>query len=296
MANRYVLSIVLPIHTIPNEMQLKRMKSWVSQLDGNFQLLIIVDEREYEKKVHDWCLSELSQFGGVILRGDFSNPGGTRNLGISNASGSWICFVDYDDVLESRKVLDVVRENGKLCDVIVCQYSKQFDGRDKKTAMPSNTKNLSRLCWEPAFWRVIIRREVLENITFPSLRMGEDQLFLAKVLTKAKTICFSKVNIYHYFIGSSHQLTSDKKNLKDLIEINKLFRQHITKENPKLEIWWLMMYWRQSITLIRRNSLKFNMNFIASNFHLLFSIKGASTLLRLLGAGLFMIPGKLLRK
>lgn len=134
--------------------------------------------------------------------------GEARNRGIAAASGSFIRFVDADDLLppESTELMyrravatgsDVVRGGLALF--------RSDDATDRQPMIESvdrvTTLRDERSLWIP-YWHtsyLIARRLVVENgLTYPTLRRGEDPVFLASVLVHAKRIALVPETVYLY--------------------------------------------------------------------------------------------------
>jgi hypothetical protein len=75
---------------------------------------------------------------------------------------------------------------------------------------------------KPGLWRWIIRRNLLSNITFPELSMGEDQCFIIRFFVKEPRVEFSQEIFYKYRIGVLDSLTSSKNRINDLEKVIKL--------------------------------------------------------------------------
>jgi len=147
-----------------------------------------------------------------FYRGDFGNPGESRNLGETKCSGEWIIYWDCDDIGDVRPFLEALPNSS--ADVLIAQFNS-YDVNSLET-VTTRTDSLIQLAVNPGIWRVAFRRSVIQGTLFPALSMAEDQVFLARCLAKTEKIEFLNEVSYTYFIGNQIQLTSQKVKMNDL--------------------------------------------------------------------------------
>ena len=147
-----------------------------------------------------------------------------RNLGIRNAGGKYVLFVDGDDWVEPNMLetmLARAEETGS--DMVVCSAHvhflapEQVSSRQQKSlrralcAEPDqwnrgrNTEEIwdtasKPACW-PFIWNKLIRRAILveHQLQFPpGLPLGEDGLFLLVLMQYVSRVDFLPQALYHY--------------------------------------------------------------------------------------------------
>lgn len=160
----------------------------------------------------------------------------TRNMGISNASGDYLVFLDSDDYIDNFALLEL--------DKLVCEesfpdivYTGFIEERGasiaKKYGYASESNRLysryeflkseleKRTLYAAACFGIYKRSFIIENnLFFKSGICHEDELWTPQVVNKAKNIYLSDLTYYHY-IRRDNSITKVKdktKNGLDLME------------------------------------------------------------------------------
>ncbi len=163
----------------------------------------------------------------------------TRNTGLKNAIGKYICFCDADDIPESNMyqtlIDDIFQRN---VDLVMCNYYSQRDksvsvypdqligeiGREKIEevlipAMFGGNHQVSAI-WGTV-WRCIFKKEIIENnhLRFDEkLSFAEDFCFVLSYLNSIQTVYFERENLYFYAEVPGSAMLSYHKVKKGLFE------------------------------------------------------------------------------
>ncbi len=209
-------------------------------------------------------LSELTIFSNKgtegtvqIIQSSEGNPGGARNQGLEYATNSWTHFCDSDDMPCQIEIFNLLSnsENENI-DVILGSFATHQENSDFRTDYVFGRNSLInhvRMVKHPGIWRWVIRRDFIGDTRFPSLSMGEDQLFIIKLLAKNPTIKFTKTIIYRHVTGNPNSLVGSKKNIGDLIVVLEQvlqLRLQATKHCPLI----FLMSLRMTISLLKYGS------------------------------------------
>lgn len=145
----------------------------------------------------------------VVLRQKNSGSGVARNLGITIASGEYVCFLDADDFYASDDVLEYLYNTAKRQDVLLCGGSScdYHNGKISTNAMRverrfENDEYISKEDYPgfTGYCSFIFNRNFLicNDIKFPEYKRGQDAPFFMKAIECAGgAFCVSKI-IYVY--------------------------------------------------------------------------------------------------
>ena len=209
-----MISIIVPIYNAEKYLHCC-VDSILAQTFLDFELILINDgSKDASGKICD----EYAQKDARIRVFHKENGGGAsaRNLGIENAIGEWIIFVDSDDFIPFG-ALQYLSENN-FEDLVVGGYRNHYSD---ELIVPTHEKevidiysfkeflsqnlNMSifRTPWCKLFKRDIIDRE---NLRFDdSLVFGEDTVFVTTYLLYCKSIRINNKYCYNYYnIGDDY--------------------------------------------------------------------------------------------
>lgn len=230
-----MFSIIIPMYNSEKFID-RAIQSLLNQTYKNFEIILVNDcstdqtllvcEKYIKSNIK---LLDLDKNLGV------SNA---RNIGLQNAKGKYVLFLDSDDWLD-RNTLYLLYENIKNSDMLV--YGVVYNRNDKQVAQPlptigkfsvtdlfsmdSTLFDVSILHWvtNKVFNLSIIRKN---NLLFDqTLKMGEDLDFCMKYLEKIKFINVLDKYLYYYDRTNNKSLTNS--NIKSLPERTKINNDNI---------------------------------------------------------------------
>jgi glycosyltransferase involved in cell wall biosynthesis len=222
-----LLSAVIPAkNLLTNIDNLLRMLS--HPMSPRISFILVIDEPNEKAAIVRSRLQKADfleiekQLDIKVIYGEFDSPGAARNAGLKEVNSEWITFWDSDDA----PIIDSVLKNVELAiksksEILVARYSTRSAVNESlKESKPFSTnrlKNLRLIANEPAIWRILFLTKIIENVEFPKLKMGEDQVFISNISLPSRTLHFSNIVTYSYNIHQLGQLTGSKNNLTDLI-------------------------------------------------------------------------------
>ena len=159
--------------------------------------------------VDDGCNeSELDKLNARVIHLDHNSGGASipRNVGLDNATGEYIAFIDSDDLVSPnyiQKILDKIKENWDYCYI-------SWESDNGLTIIDNEPPN-----WNCCVWNCIYKRELIGSERFnPIYKMAEDFDFNKRVRKGIKaniTDCLYYYNANNpYSLTKSGQIYNDK--------------------------------------------------------------------------------------
>ena len=200
------ISVLVPIYNAEKYLH-RCIDSILAQTFTDFELLLIDDGSKDcsgticdEYAVKDPRVRVFHKENGGVSK--------ARNIGIDNAQGEWITFVDSDDWVREdflQKRLDLaLEENSDIayCDVeyvyakqnVYCKTAEQVCGK----AATVNSWILSRTTYSPI---ILVKKDLFDkyNLRYlEGLRFGEDFNLIIKLVLYANKVCHVKEALYFY--------------------------------------------------------------------------------------------------
>lgn len=221
MANP-ILSVIIPVYNVQKYLS-QCLDSLISQTLSDIEILCIDDASSD-------CSAEIVETYQVrdprirLYRQAHQGVSAARNLGLRQARGTYVAFVDSDDWVDPdlyQKMVSIAEE--KRCDMVVCGtevHPERPENCDPDaltdlrtclavTEMDWQASGAVELMWKlagspgvwPFIWNKVIRRAcILGNGVFfsPGLKLGEDGVFLQVLFPYLYRVSFMEGPVYHY--------------------------------------------------------------------------------------------------
>ena len=214
----YKITVIVPVYNAENHLR-RCVDSILHQTFYDFELLLINDGSidksasicdSYKNDVRIRVIHQANQ--GVSI---------ARNIGLNNARGEYIAFVDADDYLESN-ALEILYANicqgyDLVCGAFRRVTSSDFSYECRLKPQSLTVFQLAQLCWNMNFhiilgsvWGKLYRRQIIEDndIQFPTaISYAEDNIFNIRYYRQIKTALMLDSVIYNYFCNSNSLAT-----------------------------------------------------------------------------------------
>ncbi len=222
-----MLSIIIPVYNAEATINCC-LSSITKQGIDDFEV-IIINDGSYDKSreiCKDWCIND-PRFH--LIEQHNSGPSAARNLGIDQAVGKYITFMDSDDELSSDSLRPNLEYMEKHPEVSLIQFPLEVhhtNGNVEKRNTCETTLTGIRVIndiWcrssdviNGFFWGKIYLASLFKGIRFPiGIRNSEDSWLLCEILPRCNVVRLSKDGAYLYKIhkGSlSFAIDQEQKN------------------------------------------------------------------------------------
>ncbi|OCA53381.1 glycosyltransferase family 2 protein [Photorhabdus namnaonensis] len=204
MNSNILVSIIIPAFNVEGVIE-DAINSVLNQTYRNIEI-IIVNDGSTDGTID--ILDQLSQQHPNIMVFSQENRGisAARNVGLSQAKGDYVTFLDSDDTFESSFIESVLRKNSETkSDITFCLFKEVYPG--EKEIYSKDYCDLNKLAFNLLNFNyfgiccmLIKRNFLLENkILFDeNLIVGEDILFILLCICKAK-FSYTPEYLYNYF-------------------------------------------------------------------------------------------------
>ena len=252
-----ILSIIVPVARMAGKLQ--NLHQWL--LDAqmyDIEIILVHDKQDPQTSIElIQMLDALNNPKVRLIEKTVNSPGLARNIGIEAAIGRWIQFVDSDDLVDLKSVIESIGEaENKKLEIVSGRFKRVFLGFQKMQDSPawgSNTmENLKMVFVDPGLWRFTFRTERVKGKRFRSLHLAEDILYLYELELESEQILFSPRIHYSYFTGDPDQLSMKSSKAQDAIEALRIMILSSCKCNRDLKA---IIHMRIVLGLIKRKKL-----------------------------------------
>lgn len=230
-----MISVIVPVYNVENVLHYC-VESILNQSYTDFELILIDDGStdksgficdqyaEKDKRVH-------------VIHKKNGGVSSARNVGLDNAKGEYICFVDSDDRLKLEFLMVMIDTlKSENAEIVVCGYqvvskdkvveNRSFHDNGIDIVSRENIYSLVGHTLYSASWCKLFRHDIINNqhIRFlEDLTLGEDMVFNFMYTDYITSICVLNRTLYIYNIDNSDSLL--RKYRKDLLtDVQKLDR------------------------------------------------------------------------
>ena len=239
-----LLSIIVPVYNAEQYLS-KCIESILDQRLKDFELVLVDDGSTDSSSEICNQFQERDKRVQVIHQKN-AGQAAARNSGLKFSSGEYIAFSDNDDYLfpEFYELLLSLIEKYDA-DIAACNFqhssNKDIDNHlfsdnngEIKIYTPSTfVHNYFKPTWKIPVWNKLYKRELVENVWFSSLKLGEDNLFSYMVCTKANKIVYCDRPMYvQRMHGNNFELTGIR-HLNELTEAKANILENVEQTFPE---------------------------------------------------------------
>lgn len=215
------LSIIMPVYNEERHLE-EAINSALRQSLKNIELICIDDGSEDASPHILRRFSETDNRVRIITQ-EHSGAGTARNAGLKTARGSYIAFLDADDLYPSESCLETLFElaaahNAKIAggSLLYLEDGHIFEARTKQIDFTFHDTGLIKYSdFQQAYYyqRFIYSRNMLSeaNISFPAYRRFQDVVFFVQAMTKAGEFMATESPAYIYRKNEEFVSLSDER-------------------------------------------------------------------------------------
>lgn len=250
------ISIVVAVYNAEKTLK-KCVESLLNQTYNNIEIILVNDCSKDNSL--DICTEYSKTNDNVKVISNEKNSGvsATRNNGINNSTGEYICFVDSDDYVESNYIEVLYYYYQKCNTVPICGFvyhdeynhakpvKYSWSGNEELVSLGEAFRLKSEL-YLTALWNKLFDRRLIvaKNIRFDTnISVGEDLRFSIEYFDKnnISEVYVLKKPLYHYMKLSGNSLISgfvddfdrEKKSLLLIKNLASKYKGNVDKEYEK---------------------------------------------------------------
>ena len=188
MNNIPLVSVIIPVYNVEPYLR-QCLDSVICQTYTNLEILIIDDGSTDEcGKLCD----EYKQDGRVkVFHTENFGLSAARNLGLDNANGEYLSFIDSDDWVDSNlleKAVGAIEDADILCS---SKNEGTYNGYEALCGLING--KISNRAWDKLY-----RKVCFSSLRFPEGRIFEDIATMFKLLDNANIVVCKNIHGYHY--------------------------------------------------------------------------------------------------
>ncbi|MCQ2429173.1 MAG: glycosyltransferase [Clostridia bacterium] len=225
-----MISIIVPVYNGEAYMR-KCLDSVLSSTYRDFEL-IVVENGSTDATLEIARTYEAADSRVRVITTDVKGLSHARNLGIAEAKGEYLAFVDADDYISPYMYREMVRAAAETeSDFVICSYltgsdyDYVFEDREAKRRFLTVDEYYREMYIRSTFvysvaWNKLIRRDCLGDVRFDEeLTYFEDRNFAARCVCRAEKICFADEPLYYYWRGNENSISLSADQHKRMFQI-----------------------------------------------------------------------------
>lgn len=211
------ISVIIPIYNSSTTLH-RLLDSVTDQTYNNLEIILINDGST------DNSLSICQEYQKldsriVIFDQENKGVGESRNLGLDNAKGDYITFIDSDDKID-KNYFSILVESALETDADIIESGARVVLSENEIIYPYEKESKVIVCdnkgymtnylnfsFNVSVWGKIYKREVINNVRFPKLNINEDFIFLWEIVKRTNKFCENLNVNYTYYLDKEQSLS-----------------------------------------------------------------------------------------
>ncbi len=249
-----MLSVIVPVYN--SKLYLNTLiDSILNQTYFDLEL-ILVDDGSTDGSADICDRRSLEDERITVIHKENGGQSSARNEGLLFAKGEYITFADNDDFVHPEMyatLMEIIKKEN--VDVCACGFlnvlDSEFDDLNL-TLPPCSYRRYSaeelvndyfKPTWKIPVWNKIYKKQVVDELRFEEVHLGEDNLFSYQVICNAKSYCYiDQVMYFQRMHGNNYEFTATEYMIDLLLckeKVLKDIKKNYSSLFPNLQIQFL---------------------------------------------------------
>lgn len=238
------ISIIVPVYNAEKYLR-QCLDSIIAQNYIDWECILVDDgSKDGSGNICDEYTQRDNRF--KVFHQDNAGSSFARNVGIENAKGYWVSFIDADDWIAADHIKNLIAcAETNDAEIVISAFYEHKNGvnsycPNKPSNLDNNTiivETLRGYGLHAGLWNKLIKKELIDSngIRFPYYNYYEDMFFTVSVVRKAKRIAYVQNPTYYYRIHSSSLTNSTDYSKR--IEMYNEFSLNMQELFDKFNLW-----------------------------------------------------------
>lgn len=270
------ISVIIPVYNSEKTIK-KCIDSLLNQTFKDLEIILVNDASS------DNSLNIINSYKNnniIVINNDVNKGiGYSRNIGLKNASGEYISFVDSDDYVNNNAYEQLYNAtNNNENDLVICNYNKiinnsivenEYIFENSKVTLKSNPEMLLNI--NPAPWNKLYKKELVKNLYFPENLKYEDTIFVLSAINRAKSIKIISDKLYNYIVRDKSETTIVNEKVFDILNISEMVINELKNniDSTYLEAFMVRNIFRYTLQQKKQLNKKLKYKFVDDAFSFL---------------------------
>lgn len=239
--NQPTISIVIPVYNVEKYLD-QCLNSILQQEYKDFEV-ILVDDGSTDNSGNICDQFAKIDYRFKVIHKENEGVSIARNIGIQQARGKWISFIDSDDWIEKYYLTEIFTDT-QIADLTFWGSTSHYSDQSKTIYIPSKfiskereeileklyklKQNDQKFQYFGYTWNKLFRTDIIKDnhiLFIPHLTIREDEIFTLTYAKYIRSINIKNISIYNYRVNISSLTHSKRKGLEYF-----LYSQNVLKE------------------------------------------------------------------
>lgn len=247
------ITVIIPVYNVDKYLY-QCIESVINQTFTDFELLLIDDgSTDNSPDICDYFQSKDMRIKAIHKKNE--GVSSARNIGLEQARGEYVCFIDSDDWIDEAYLYDLITSSSsQKCDLSILS-SVSYEYYNKKNILRTSSYSKNKYsyseivdfliennfftlsdggCFSKLFKRKLInidsQRFLLDNSVY------EDTLFVLQYICKCNSIKIKRGSFYHYVHRNMQSLSTTIHPYEKYLESGKLGLKVLDELESKYDI------------------------------------------------------------